>query len=597
MLKNYYLLLINYIRNMWYENKENFQKLIHTFNSGNSSESIESRVPYEINMGKSLKWIKQRTYEILEVPSNNPHKIDLLNSLNKLVVGQNEAKQKILDSILNSTLSIRPRKWPISVLFLVWPTWVWKTEIVKALAQTIFGDRESITKISCETYTERYTVSNMFWSAKWYVWYKEDTPFSPNNLFKSYEKAEKRGSLHKCVKNLNNFNIILFDEIEKANPIVIQSLLGVIDEGKINFPSGETSCLSNSIIFFTSNIWQSEINNSLYKSSIWFVPNKIWNSNLSSERIFNDSMRTNFSPEFIWRLNEIIIFDSISINDCKKIIEIQVSEINESLKDFYKESRVNIVLDSSIYKYILDLWYTKEKWAREIIRVFKTEFESKLNLLLHSEKFFQYLCSSWNIKLNASFNWEKIFFKLFYNSNRSKFKNSIKGKANILNSNNWPILPTLSDIYSLCCDYVAYCNIDMQEGNSNYSNVIREIQNKLVNFYWFSLEDINILRKSSYMKHLGELDFINTFEFINVYSRKNKKLFYPYSQKTIYSFVKSKIHKFIRDEEEICDENIDRIIYMIIDEVISLFMVEDLSPRQSSEVITYIKKIISDYYG
>ncbi len=582
---------------MWSWDKSNLRKIVSDFNSSDSSQPVEKRISSYINSTeRPVKWFKKRAYEILEAPSINHHKIDLLNSLDKIVIGQNEAKHKILDSIINSILSIRPRRWPISVLFLVWPTWVWKTEIPKALAQAIFWDRESITKIACETYTEDHTLSNVFWSPKGYVWYKDDTPFSARKLFKPYEKAKRKWSLHDCVKKLDNFNIILFDEIEKASPVVIQSLLSVIDEGKIDFPSGKTTSLANSIIFFTSNIWQSEINKSLYTPPIWFVQDNVGDIKSVSEKIFNDSMKTKFSPEFIWRLDDVIIFDNIWLSECRKILEIQVSDINDALKKFYKESRVNLSLDNSLYKHIIDLWYSREKWARELVRVFKSEFESNLNSLLHSKEFFQYLCDSWDITLNAFFSWWKIYFKVSYNSNKHRLKKTKIDKPNILKDNDLSVLTTLSEIYSLCSDYVGYCSIDVGESNKNYSQCIREIQNKLVNVYWFSSEDINILREKVYIEHLKELDFINTFEGIQVYSRKNRKLFYPHSQKFIYRFLKSKIYEFMKDNQEVDKENKDVFVRMVVSEIKSLLNLDDLSPRQSSEIINYTKKIVLDYY-
>lgn len=187
----------------------------------------------------------------------NPTFDNICESLNEYVKWQDKAKEKIADIITSSLNNIVPKKWPLWTLFFHWPTWVWKTEMVRGLSKFLFWLEDWFIKIWMENFAESHSKSRFAWSPPWYIWHDNEPIFSPETFYNSYDISKNLNSINPLVKWIWPINIILFDEVEKAHPQVLQSLLWILDDWKLELANTKKWKINfwNSIIIFTSNIW------------------------------------------------------------------------------------------------------------------------------------------------------------------------------------------------------------------------------------------------------------------------------------------------------------------------------------------------------
>lgn len=221
--------------------------------------------------------IKEKVCYNIYLETMHPLEKEFINKMDKEIVWQENAKKIIANVIKNAILWIRPKRWPLWVLFFTWPTWVWKTEIVKCISEVLMWDKNLFQKINCESYQESHTKRQLFWAPPSYVWYGDPTPLNPKIINWYYKKAKENDTIHDSIKHIPNFSIILFDEFEKAHKDIAQSLLSLLDEWEITFWDGKKWNFKNSIIIFTSNIWQDEIEKFKEKKTIWFIYTEVDN--------------------------------------------------------------------------------------------------------------------------------------------------------------------------------------------------------------------------------------------------------------------------------------------------------------------------------
>lgn len=333
------------------------------------------------------------TWEIiLKDKVDSPLKVDMLEKFNQKIVWQDEAKKHLTDAIISAIESVKENEnWPLKTLFFAWNTWVGKTEIMRVLAEICFWSKRWITLIPCEQYGEKWSTSNIFGSSKWYIWHWETTPLNDINLFKPYRESRESKVLHEAIYKLDDFAIIVFDEIEKASEKFIQSLLNVLSSWYIEFPSwyedkpndykhSKITDLKNVIIVFTSNVWTREVK----KRVLWF--NMWWQTHEEElkrkyERtvgIFKDEMKKHFSPEFLWRVDEVVYFNDLNEEDCRNIIRNSLSELNDAYAYIY-DFRISIWISQEVENAILRDWFDKETGARKLKRVILKNIEQRIN--------------------------------------------------------------------------------------------------------------------------------------------------------------------------------------------------------------------------
>jgi len=245
--------------------------------------------------------------------------------LRERVVGQDEAIKKIADVVRRSRVGISDPNKPIGSFIFLGPTGVGKTELTKALASFMFNDEKALIRVDMSEYTERHSVSKLIGSPPGYVGYEES------------------GNLTEAVRH-RPYSVILFDEIEKAHPEIFNILLQVLDEGRLTDAKGRVANFKNSIIILTSNIGSEFVDK---MESIGFTNNsKKQEYNQTKEKVLG-SLKDYFRPEFLNRLDEIIVFDILSPEVIRKIVDIKVNVVRERL--FSKGIALNINDDALAY--------------------------------------------------------------------------------------------------------------------------------------------------------------------------------------------------------------------------------------------------------
>lgn len=536
----------------------------------------------------------QKIFDTIEMDKHHPFLTELMASFDANLVSQQKAKETLSQAILDSILRLDDPKWPLGVFFFHGPTGVGKTEIVKALAETIFWDAGGFIKVNCENFSESHTGSNLFWSPKWYIGYDEEPVFSNKKVTLAYDTAKKIGKLHPMVSRLPWCNILLFDEIEKAHPVVIQQLLALLDEGKITTSKWEVVNFQNSIIIFTSNIWQERITHEKNKNAIWFSPT--WVQSWDVNKIFQSSLKDIFKPEFIGRIHSFIEFEELSKQNCIKIIDIQVKKFNDYLLKYFAETHIQFELSPEVYDYILKNGYSQTKWARDLIRCYENFVKRYLTRLLSSNSFKKYYEYEGNVLIGIDIDDKnELFFDIILDAGNEQDASS----ANVillpfLWERSEISLEKLQNIYANISAYteLSYVSID---GDVDLRDELKIYSDRLKQL-WLSQTDISSLKYRGYLEWLRDLAFLKDFEWI-VLDEETQNLFIPYDMRTILKIVERKmegIHKKYGKKKKIFVKN---SMEWVIEIIARLMWVEELSGGQLNEVLIYIRKVLVEKYG
>mgnify|MGYP004555702163 FL=1 len=260
--------------------------------------------------------------------------LNLYDNLRKRVKGQDKALKLVSDAIIRSRSGIKDPNRPIGSFMFLGPTGVGKTEVARSLAYELFDDEHHMVRIDMSEYMEKYSVSRLIGAAPGYVGYEEG------------------GQLTEKVRR-NPYSIVLFDEIEKAHPDVLNLLLQILDEGRLTDSNGRTVDFKNTIIIMTSNV-----------GSEYIINNE--EDKVSSE------LTKYFKPEFLNRLDEIITFNKLSKEDLKEILSKIIEEIEHRLVDI----NVKINLSDSAINYFIDNGYDEFYGARPLKRLVNNKLET-----------------------------------------------------------------------------------------------------------------------------------------------------------------------------------------------------------------------------
>jgi ATP-dependent Clp protease ATP-binding subunit ClpB len=268
----------------------------------------------------------------------------LEGDLHKRVIGQNRAVDAVADAIRRSRAGIGDQRRPIGSFLFLGPTGVGKTELAKSLASSLFDDERAITRIDMSEYMEKHTVSRLIGSPPGYVGY------------------EQGGQLTEAVRR-RPYSIILFDEIEKAHRDVFNVLLQVLDDGRLTDGQGRTVNFSNTVIIMTSNIGSQYIQG--------------WDGKDfgALENTLHKELSLNFRPEFINRIDDIVIFDRIKEEDMKHIVEVQLKNM---LAEIEKSKGIKIVFTSNAEEALAKEGYDEAFGARPLKRVIQKRILNKL---------------------------------------------------------------------------------------------------------------------------------------------------------------------------------------------------------------------------
>ena len=270
--------------------------------------------------------------------------LHLEEELHKRVIGQDEAVTLVSDAILRSKAGIKDPTKPIGSFLFLGPTGVGKTELAKTLAASLFDDENNMIRIDMSEYMEKYSVSRLIGAPPGYVGYEEG------------------GQLTEAVRR-KPYSVVLFDEIEKAHPDVFNVLLQVLDDGRITDSQGRTVDFKNTILILTSNIGSSYLLDGIEEDGSI--------SEQAQEMTMND-LRAGFRPEFLNRLDEIVMFKPLTKDNINGIVSILMKELNERLAD----KEIKVELSGNAVNFIVDEAYDPTFGARPLKRYIQKNVET-----------------------------------------------------------------------------------------------------------------------------------------------------------------------------------------------------------------------------
>ena len=353
----------------------------------------------------------------------------IISHLNRFVVGQKRAKQRIADILLRRETGLRDSRRPLGVIFLLGPTGVGKTELIKATADFLFGGLNDYTHISCPNYQNGHEISQLIGSPAGYIGSNQEPFLSQNNIDKHdfYHQTEAIENLEKeireysesinfgspqqkeriiklikraealknIIKNNRFYSLVLFDEFEKAHPKLQEILLEILSDGALSLitpsMSGKRVDFSNAIIALTGNIASKEIKEEISRSKIGFHSNSEVTENFSKKiwKIVLARLERIFSPEILGRIGKegVVVCNFLNQEEMAKVLELQIERLEERVEKSAKPFKLFIC--DGAKKFLLN--ETQDRinislGARSLLNVFKKRIENLLNKLLSKDK-------------------------------------------------------------------------------------------------------------------------------------------------------------------------------------------------------------------
>lgn len=342
-------------------NEQNFEKAASLRDQINETreklekEKEENKTDLKISFDEVAKivssWSKVPITKLTEDEKQKYMDLDI--DLKKEVIGQDKAIDKISHAIKRARVGLKDPKKPIGSFIFVGPTGVGKTYLAKSLAKNLFGDMDNLIRMDMSEYMEKFAVSRLVGSPPGYVGYEEG------------------GQLTEAVRK-HPYSVILFDEIEKAHPDIFNLLLQILDDGRLTDGQGRTVDFKNTIIIMTSNVGVSSLNqNPKIGFGTGDIEKEIDDSN---KEIINKAIKNAFAPEFLNRLDDIIMFNSLDKDAIKEITKILLDETKERLK--------NLGIEINYNKRVVDLLseggFSKEYGARPLERHITNKIDNQL---------------------------------------------------------------------------------------------------------------------------------------------------------------------------------------------------------------------------
>ena len=280
--------------------------------------------------------------------------LHLPDILHKRVIGQDEAVEKVSEAIMRSRAGIGDPKRPIGSFLFLGPTGVGKTELAKALAESLFDDEHNIVRIDMSEYMEKYSVSRLIGAPPGYVGYEEG------------------GQLTEAVRR-KPYSVVLFDEIEKAHPDVFNILLQVLDDGRITDSQGRTVDFKNTIIILTSNL-----------GSNYILEGITENGEITEEakEQVNNLLKQSFRPEFLNRLDEIVFYKPLQKKEISRILDLLIVDLEKRLED----KHIKLEVSDSAKEYLIDNGYDEVYGARPLKRFVQKKLETLIAKEILTEK-------------------------------------------------------------------------------------------------------------------------------------------------------------------------------------------------------------------
>ena len=287
---------------------------------------------------------------------------NMANKINKSIIGQDEAVKKVVNAIRRNRAGLKDPNKPIGSFIFIGPTGVGKTQLTKSLSLEMFDSDDALIRIDMSEYMEKFAISRLIGAPPGYVGYEEGGQLT--------EKVRRRP-----------YSVVLLDEIEKAHPDITNLLLQVLDEGKITDSLGRTIDFRNTIIIMTSNIGSRQIKD--FGNGIGFsTANKKNNFDEESKSIISKALKKQFSPEFLNRIDETILFKTLNKEDILKIIDIEIKYITTRIKELGYIAKIN----KNAKVFIAEEGYDEKNGVRPLKRAIQRLFEDPISELIIDSK-------------------------------------------------------------------------------------------------------------------------------------------------------------------------------------------------------------------
>lgn len=281
--------------------------------------------------------------------------------LHERIIGQDEAIRAVADAIRRARSGLKDPRRPIGSFIFIGPSGVGKTELAKALAWFLFDDEDALVRIDMSEYREQHTVSRLFGAPPGYVGYEEG------------------GQLTEAVRR-RPYRVLLFDEIEKAHPEVWNALLQILDDGRMTDGQGNVVDFRNTVLIMTSNLGTEYVRKG---GTLGFLPRSESDEEREAHAKIEKALKSTFRPEFLNRIDEIIMFSPLTVEQMEQIVDLQMKEIQERLDDF----GVKVELTSEARHWLARQGYDPAFGARPLRRALQKYLESPLSVELLSGKF------------------------------------------------------------------------------------------------------------------------------------------------------------------------------------------------------------------
>jgi ATP-dependent Clp protease ATP-binding subunit ClpC len=281
--------------------------------------------------------------------------------LHEHIIGQDEAIHAISDAIRRARSGMKDPRRPIGSFIFIGPSGVGKTELAKALAEFMFDDVDALVRIDMSEYREQHTVSRLFGAPPGYIGYEEG------------------GQLTEAVRR-RPYRVVLFDEIEKAHPEVWNALLQILDDGRLTDGQGRAVDFRNTVLIMTSNLGTEFVRKS---GSLGFVPQSGSAEERESQEKISKALKSTFRPEFLNRIDEIITFSPLFVEDMAKIVDLQMKEVQERMS----EHGLSVELTPAAREWLANTGYDPSFGARPLRRALQKYVESPLSISLLSGEF------------------------------------------------------------------------------------------------------------------------------------------------------------------------------------------------------------------
>ncbi|MBQ3574284.1 MAG: AAA family ATPase, partial [Clostridia bacterium] len=323
----------------------------HAENERNTVGLLRDRVTEDEIARIVSRWTGIPVAKLVE--SEREKLLKLEDILHERVIGQNEAVTKVSEAILRSRAGIQDPNRPIGSFLFLGPTGVGKTELAKALAQSLFDDEKNIIRIDMSEYMEKHSVSRLVGAPPGYVGYEEG------------------GQLTEAVRT-HPYSVVLFDEVEKAHPDVFNILLQLLDDGRITDSQGRTVDFKNTIVILTSNLGSHFIQEGIDESG---------EISESARKQVDALLKTHFRPEFLNRLDEIVLYTPLGREQIVKIMKLMIANLEKRLE----ERRISIELTPACETYIIENGYDIAYGARPLKRFIQRSIETAVAKMLIAE--------------------------------------------------------------------------------------------------------------------------------------------------------------------------------------------------------------------